>query len=324
MRPSFPHKGSASFAFDQLALLASLLLYLLAFLVCPGLARRLSICPPEPPPERISSPRDVILLYATGFHSGLELALRSLNATGCLARTVLFTSPGFRVTVRQSLLLDSLGVESVRDCGALPNQRYLVPHMTRFRHEFEWLTAHADQVDRVLHSDAYDIYFQSDPFADVIRFDSLGFVIEPHFIRGCGWNLNWFQQCFGTLAESFKDNFIICSGSIGGNAEYYRRLVGLMLNLSQWQSCYGDSKDQPILNYLVWSGAVRKAGIKYRFTGCDAGMMTMQWCTVNQVVRFNDKGQVLSPSNRVPAYLHQYPRIDGLTEILFKAWRLPP
>jgi hypothetical protein len=228
-------------------------------------------------------------------------------------------SPRFYLTGRQSSLLGVLGVEAIRNCGALPHQHRLVPHMTRFHHEYNWLTAHASEVDRVLHSDAYDIYFQSDPFADVIRFDSLGFVVEPHFIRGCGWNLNWFQQCFGMIAEGFKDNFIICSGSIGGSAEYYRTLVGLMLNLSQWETCYHESKDQPILNYLVWSGAVKRAGIKYRFTGCDAGMMTLQWCVVNKVVRFNDKGQIVSPSNVVPAYLHQYPRLDGLREYLFKS-----
>jgi hypothetical protein len=103
----------------------------------------------------------------------------------------------------------------------------------------------------------------------MIKHEYLSFVIEPHFIRGCGWNLNWFEECFGVVSEHFKNSFIICSGSIGGNADYYRTLVGLMLNTSQWRTCYASRKDHPIINYLVWSGQASAAGIKYRFVGCD-------------------------------------------------------
>jgi hypothetical protein len=88
-----------------------------------------------------------------------------------------------------------------------------------------------------------------------------------------------------------------------------------MLNTREWRTCYNPSKDQPILNYLVWSGKAREARIKYRFIGCDGGLMTLQWCVVNKEVRFTQFGQVLSPSNTVPAYLHQYPPLDGLREI---------
>jgi hypothetical protein len=83
--------------------------------------------------------------------------------------------------------------------------------MTRYHYEYDWLTNHSGEIDRVLHSDAYDIFFQADPFADVIKHEYLSFVVEPHFIRGCGWNLNWFEQCFGTAPEHFKNSFIICS-----------------------------------------------------------------------------------------------------------------
>jgi hypothetical protein len=168
--------------------------------------------------------------------------------------------------------------------------------MTRFRYEHAWLTSHAGDVDRVLHSDAYDIFFQGDPFEDAIRSDYISFVVEPHFIRACGWNLNWFTECFGKPVGRFKDRFIVCSGSIGGSADLYRRLVGIMLNLTEWEDCYGESKDQPILNFLVWSGRVKDAGIRYRFLGCDGGLMTLQLCVVNKVARFNDHAQVLSPS----------------------------
>jgi hypothetical protein len=304
-----------------------LFVYFLTFIIVPIISDCLQrpaapSLPPAIPSPANSSSRDVIFLYGTQYHSGVELALRSLHATGCRARVVLFMSPTMSLTSQKKTLLLSLNVEVVPNCGARPPQSFVVPHMTRYHYEYDWLTNHTGEIDRVLHSDAYDIFFQSDPFADAISRDYLSFVVEPHFIRGCGWNLHWFEECFGTVSELFKNSFIICSGSIAGNAEHYRKLVGLMLNTTQWKSCYHSSKDQPILNFLVWSGAVRDAGIRYRFVGCDGGLMTLQWCVVNKVVRFDDAGQVLSPSDTVPAYLHQYPRIEGLASILFKRYHM--
>jgi hypothetical protein len=277
------------------------------------------MCQPQKVFSTYSSDRDVIFMYGTSYHSGLELALRSLHATGCRARTILFVGPEFVLTQEQSQLFESLRVEIIPDCGPIHPHTQLVPHMARYHYEYNWLVNHSGLVDRVLHTDAYDIFFQGDPIATAIKRDYLNFVVEPHFIRACGWNLNWFKECFGRLVYDFMDKFIICSGSISGNAEYYKKLIELMLSVPQWTSCYRSSKDQPILNYLVWSGNVSEAGIKYRFTGCDGGFMTLQWCIVNKVVRFNEHGQVLSPSNVVPAYLHQYPRLEELKKYLFAA-----
>jgi hypothetical protein len=305
-----------------------LILYVIAFLIAPCVASLLSITPSDSPSRsissvsnhsrRASSRRDVIFLYGTALTSGVALALRSLNATGCRARVVFFMSPTVRLTDETSTFLSGLNVETVSDCGPRDSQRSVVPHMTRFHHEYEWLTAHQGEVDRVLHSDAYDIFFQSDPFVDAISPAYLMFVVEPHFIRHCGWNLHWFEDCFGENLEHFKNSFIICSGSIAGNAVFYQKLVELMLNTPQWKSCYSSSKDQPILNWLVWSGKVKEAGIKYRFVGCDGGLMTIQWCVLNQEVKYNENGDILSPLHTVPAYLHQYTRLDGLQRYLMK------
>jgi hypothetical protein len=88
---------------------------------------------------------------------------------------------------------------------------------------------------------------------------------------------------------------IVCSGSMSGSADFYQRLVELMLNLTEREDCYGESSDQPILTFPVWSGRVKDAGIRYRFLGCDRGLMTLRWCVVNQLVRFNESVQVMSP-----------------------------
>jgi hypothetical protein len=118
--------------------------------------------------------------------------------------------------------------------------------------------------------------------------------------------------------DQLGHKFIICSGSIGGPAEDYTKLVRLMVNQSEWASCWGASLDQPILNYVVWSGRVREAGIRYRFTGCDDGFFTMQWCVLEANVLKNDDGQVVSMEGTIPSYLHQYNRNEPFARELYR------
>ena len=149
----------------------------------------------------------------------------------------------------------------------------------------------------------------------MIGYDHLTFVVEPHFIRGCGWNLAWFTHCYGPeVTRKYEDNFIICSGTIAGSASDYLKLLEMMLSQNEWKTCYSPSHDQPIVNYLLWSGKIKDAGIKYNLAGCDGGFATLQWCTLNMRVDYNEYGQVVLPSKIVPPYVHQYPRIPGLTE----------
>jgi hypothetical protein len=116
--------------------------------------------------------------------------------------------------------------------------------MYRFQCELKWLEANADSVDRVLHSDAFDVFFQGDPFASHISFDSLKLVVEPHCIRSCGWNLAWVKQCYGEQGmHDLEHSFIICGGSIGGSAAQYIKLLRLMQTQKEWRDCWGASLD---------------------------------------------------------------------------------
>ncbi|OHT01595.1 hypothetical protein TRFO_07495 [Tritrichomonas foetus] len=270
-----------------------------------------------------SSTNDVILLYATKFTPGLHLALRSYQASQCKARIIIFVSGQFKGSRKDMNFLNEINATIVDQCTEDPSiSSAPVPHMLRFKCELEWLNENIDSgIDRVLHTDSYDIFFQSDPFIpEMIQNDSLTFVVEPHFIRGCGWNLNWFTSCYGeTITPSFIDNFIVCSGTIAGSAKHYQTLLKLMLEQPQWKTCYTHSRDQPILNYLIWSGKVDERGIKYRFSGCDGGFATLQWCILNYEVKYNKMGQVVLPSGIVPAYIHQYPRHESLKNHLYQA-----
>jgi hypothetical protein len=90
-----------------------------------------------------------------------------------------------------------------------------------------------------------------------------------------------------------------------------------MVSQREWGSCWEPSLDQPILNYLAWSGRVRHEGIRYRFTGCDDGFFTMQCCVLEANILRNEENQVVSLEGIVPSYVHQYNRNRPFPRDLF-------
>ena len=282
------------------------------------------ICTNLPVKSRHSSKDDIVFFAATAtVLPPLKLAIRSLRSTGAQSRIILFTDINFNPSIEDADFLKQSHVEVERKLVSSYDNKTMAPHMERFLCEYEWLQDNINKthIGKVFHSDAYDVFFQRDPFEEsVTPSDQLVFVIEPHPIRSCGWNLNWFKKCYGDREfEIYKNEFIICSGTIAGSAIEYLSLLKLMINLPEWERCYGESMDQPILNRLVWSGRLKTRKINYRFTGCNGGFLTVQWCVVNQLVNINDKGQILSPSGQPPAYIHQYNRIDKLEKYLYKS-----
>jgi hypothetical protein len=296
---------------DALLVLAFLLANLLTFPVTRLLDDRLSkstrFCRFNRTEPATSTPRDVTFLFATKATSGLLLSLKSLRSTGALCRIILLISRRFRRSAAVAVFLREMGVE-VSFCPN-PSNRSLVPHMLRYECELAWLRAHPSDVDRVLHTDAFDVFFQGDPFTRQVPRHHLTIVVEPHCIRSCGWNLGWINECYGGIARNeFAHRFIVCSGTISGNAVEYQRLVELMMKQKEWKSCWKRSLDQPILNWLLWKGVVASEGIPYRLVGCDSGFFTMQWCVTERKILMDEYNQVMSMEGVVPSYLHQYDR----------------
>ena len=265
-----------------------------------------------------STSRDVVLLYATKLGKGLFLCIKSLRSTGSKCRIILFVPQTLQIVQSQLNLFDFYMVEIVK---ITPHKRknVEVPHMDRYEHEMEWLSANINDVDRVLHTDSFDVFFQGDPFTSALNNETLTLALEPHQFRSCGWNLAWLRDCYGgDVLSKLHHSFILCSGSIGGSAKHYLALVKLMIDQPQWTSCWESSMDQPILNYLVWTGKLKEAGINYTFTGCNDGFFTMQWCVKNKNVLFNEHGQFVSLEDTVPVYVHQYNRYHDITNYLYE------
>ncbi|EAX87278.1 hypothetical protein TVAG_347090 [Trichomonas vaginalis G3] len=266
---------------------------------------------------RGSTKRDVILFSADKFHPGLELAVRSLRSTGSQCRVIILAAKKIQINSKIQALFNELDVEIKDDCLNLHPERNYVPHMLRYEFEQQWLSENLDRVDRVFHADAFDVYFQKDPFGPEISTDRLLFVVEPHAFRSCGWNLNWMKTCYGeTMMNKMRNRYIICSGSIIGGVKPYLQLLDLMISQDEWTSCWKPSYDQPILNYLVWENILDEQNIKYDLTGCNGNYLTMQWCLPTDSIRLNKQVQIMSEIGTVPAFFHQYNRNKPLESFL--------
>jgi hypothetical protein len=118
--------------------------------------------------------------------------------------------------------------------------------------------------------------------------------------------------------EPLSDRFIVCSGSIAGSAAEFLRLIELMMEQKEWEDCWGPSIDQPILNYLLWTGEVKRRNISYNLNGCESGFYTMQWCVRDQEIRMNEMNVLVSKTGTTPFFLHQYNRFPEFSDLLFE------
>jgi hypothetical protein len=263
-----------------------------------------------------SSRRDVIMFYASHFKPGLVVTLASLVSTGTKCRIVLFVPRSFQPDTRFRSVVSKYKIELMENCSATRGRR-LVGHMLRYEYERAWLDKHLHEIDRVIHSDSYDVFFQGDPFQEtVVPRDRLVLVKEELLILGCDWNSNWLKACYGNDTwHIIKENPVICTGFMSGNAAEYLRLIKFMMDRPDWDRCWDNSKDQPIFNYLHWMGILAAQEFTFEYTDCFHGVYTMHWCLQDRPIKFNYKGLFITqrgaahtPPVQQVSEGHQYPR----------------
>jgi hypothetical protein len=271
-----------------------------------------------------STSRDVIMFYASHYQPGLHLTLSSLVATGTSCHIVVFTSSFFGPPPEFDILIKRARIELILNCDSKDN-RSLVGHMLRYEYESEWLHSHLREIDRVIHCDSYDVFFQGDPFQNLVPHDRILLIRENLLISSCDWNSHWLKRCYGNDTwYLIRDYNVICTGLISGNAKEYLRLINVMMEQSQWKSCWESSKDQPIFNYLHWMGIFEAQGFQFEYTDCWQGVFTMHWCLEQKPVKFNEDNLFVTPRGDRPFILHQYNRYQKMINNLAKKCNLTP
>jgi hypothetical protein len=233
----------------------------------------------------------------------LELLVRSLRSVGCLARIIVLVPRGLILSSNLSLC----GVEAV-EIGSISSRALRSPHKIRWEWYFRFFANRIDEFDRVFHTDAFDAFFQADPFTVSISSNVLYLLSESRYIGLCPVNSQWVLKCVGqTGLELVKGNSVLCSGSVLGSAVLFQRLAAAMVNHSGWDDCWQKAHDQGVFNYLVYADLSSKIPIK--ILGCESGYLTMGYCSSFQIRFFDSKKRVVTPLLRKPSiYIHQYNR----------------
>ena len=260
-----------------------------------------------------SSPDDLIICGVFGNELRAAPFLQTLRAVGCKASVVFVTNR----TVPRHI------VDQFRDCGARFFEMktssatdHFYPHSLRYIGYKEFLDAASRKYNRVFHADAYDVFFQRDPFNEEIRSDRLYFTLEDVLIQNSTWNSGWLVRAYNESVSKELGNFTVsCSGTVIGGYEQFMRYLVTMLNHMPFWKNGRHSLDQAYHNYLLHTGAFERAGVHPEFLGCNSQILTMHYCSRNRI--HTSDGVVVGPDGKtVPAVVHQYNLFRGAGKVL--------
>jgi hypothetical protein len=187
--------------------------------------------------------------------------------------------------------------------------------MARYYYYYEWLREHIAEVDRVLHSDTFDVIFQSDPFVPSLNSSKLYFTFEPVTIGESRWTARWITECYShKFLEAHGAQPTSCSGVTAGGAKPFLTYLGVLLNQDSWRNCFGHSLDQAHHNYLLHTGEFARAGLEIEAFDCNSRFLTMHFCCKRAKCRWDPSGIIFGNNSREPPLLvHQYNRWKNLT-----------
>lgn len=103
----------------------------------------------------------------------------------------------FQPTQNASRMINSLKAEIYFTNEILkPEYLKLNPIARRYYAEHAWLQIHGSELDRVLHSDAADVFFVGSPL-NLFKYDTLNFVSEGSPINSNDCNIRWMRSLVG-------------------------------------------------------------------------------------------------------------------------------
>jgi hypothetical protein len=230
--------------------------------------------------------RDVVYTSAIGIHTRLACFLLSIRSSGCRARIIVLTDDGHEFDETYQRIFTLTKTELYK--FSWNSTYYGHTDVARGLLLYEWLLKHRTEIDRVFSCDAFDSFFQSDPFKTLIVQGKMTFISEGRLLSSCPVNLKWLIDCFGEeKAQSVKHNWVLCFGTIGGSINAYIKFLEFMTgNRTRWFGC---RIDQGQLNYFVHSGALTRAGIDYEIQHCNQTVLSMFQCRWRRISFFHNR-----------------------------------
>ena len=262
-----------------------------------------------------SSPEDLVLISAFGDVSKSLMFIRSLRSTGSQATIVVINNQSTDVYTAQQL--ENCGVEYFKMKQA-KHFSSASPHSLRYIGYQQFIKSTNRKYSRVLHADAFDIFFQSDPFTSQIDTDSLYFIMEDILIKNSTWNSGWLKRAYDANTSAQLGDFTVsCSGTLIGGFQQFKVYLDTLLSHAPFWTNGRHSLDQAYHNYLLHTGVFAEKGIKVKQFGCNSPFLTMHYCSRNKE-HLRGRIVVCPDGYTVPSVVHQYNLFPHVGELLMK------
>jgi hypothetical protein len=191
--------------------------------------------------------------------------------------------------------------------------------LARIEWLYMWIRDHLGEIDRIFWFDAFDVFFQRDPFQTLISPGKMTFISEGIWVKYSKENRQWIDDCFGKGKwRSFKRGFVLCFGTVGGTSGVFLNFLHFLVgNRTQWFSC---NLDQPRLNYYFHTGAFAAAGIEAEVQHCNGTVFSLSFCGKRKKVPFEYFGHKFYDISGeglkdIPAVVHHYKAFGDIVQI---------
>jgi hypothetical protein len=228
-----------------------------------------------------------------------DVTLLSIRTCGCRARVVVYTESDHYFEPHFALVLRMTSVEILR-CPDPGGGRPI----DWIRHQWlrDYLGNHSAEFDRVAMLDLYDNYVNRDPFEVFDKPETITFIEEGWKIDEAGVNGWWVDVCFGEAGRRIKFNETLCTGTIFGGPAVLLKFINVLFE--RWPGI-GCQWDQPVVNWIVWTGVLDELGIRWRTKDCNGWVLTLSKCP-SHVALVGHVKEGFNGNNQIPHLVHQW------------------
>jgi hypothetical protein len=265
-------------------------------------------CQSSLPPRTFSTSQDIIWTMTINFDRWFDVSFLSIRTSGCRARLIVFTDTEHIFDHHFARVLEMTRAEVRR--ATLPPGR-LLTDLVRFQWILSFLKTCQFKIDRLFMLDAHDIYFHKDPFEVLTSKDTMIFIEEGTKIKNDQYNTEWIDLCFGANGTRVKNQTIICAGTIYGPPHLFIKFAELVLARWPLPDCLWD---QPIVNYLIYTGELAKVGIKTQSMDCNGPVLTLSSCS-QSVKPVNGVLEGFNGKDEIPYVVHQWKQFEAFRDM---------
>lgn len=278
--------------------------------------KRRHLCQTSKPMRSFSTSRDLLYTCVLKKNHWYDVTLLSVRTSGCKAKIALVTETDHDFGRFFGLILRYTDTDVYRvDPPTKGSRDYIRNTMA-----LEFLRAREDQFDRVIMMDAFDVYFQSDPFEFLNFPNSIALGSEGVKIKDDWWDTEWVKGCYGKEGlKEIGDKVINCYGVIYGPMKLFLKFLSIIMEPKNWEHC---GIDQAVMNYLYHTGYFASQGVDVKVFDCNGPILTLNLCPKDIKV-FNGVRETVNGKGVVPAIVHQWNKNRTYKHLYYERCNIP-